>query len=134
MKKQTTGERIKLLRTEYRLTQAEFASIIKVSTLTISNIERGVTQTSYPETIKNIADKFGTTYEWISEGRGEMLPNGKLELTKQDNDQDPYRDYLVQKLEKDVTTWQEKYDQVWQMLTKFTTGDINFLTAVKETA
>lgn len=78
MKKQTLGERVKLLRKSYSLTQAEFAREIGKSQLTVGNLERGVSEEVQPETLNNIIKRFGVTREWLIDGKGEMEPIRKL--------------------------------------------------------
>jgi transcriptional regulator with XRE-family HTH domain len=77
MRKQTLGERVKLLREAYGLSQADFAREIGKSLLTVGNLERGVSKEVQPETINNIIKRFKTTREWLINGNGEMNPSGE---------------------------------------------------------
>jgi len=128
MKKQTIGDRVKLLRTTYRLTQADFASKVKMSLLTISNLERGVAQNPHPDTIGNIASAFGTTVEWLEEGANEMLPNGMVDISgKQELDSgSPWRDEAYQQIKQENA-------RLWEMVNNFMSGKINFLKPIEET-
>lgn len=81
MKKTTMGDRIRQLREDYSQTKADFAKTIGVAPLSVGNIERGVTQTFHTDTLNKIVSAYGTTREWLESGRGEMLPNGKKDIT-----------------------------------------------------
>lgn len=83
MKKQlqTIAERMVLLRSEYHLTVEKMGAIIGKSSMSINNIEKSVTKLPQESTIELIVNKFGTTREWLIYGIGEMLPNGKINLS-----------------------------------------------------
>jgi transcriptional regulator with XRE-family HTH domain len=117
MKKQTMGDRLRLLRTTYRLSQAKFASAVKLSGVAISNMETGVALNPYPSTLESIAKKFGTTHEWLTEGKGDMLPNGMVDLDeKSEVTTDPWKDALVTQLKSEADAWKQKYEQAWNRL------------------
>lgn len=122
------GDRLRLLRTAYRLSQAKFAAAVDLSGVAISNMETGVAQNPYPSTLSAIAKKFGTTYEWLQDGSGDMLPNGLVNLAPADEISDtPWRDEAYQVMKQENT-------RLWDMVNKFMNGEINFLHPVNETA
>jgi len=99
MKKETLGERVKLLRKAYGLSQSGFAQEINMSHIAIGNLERGLATNPQPDTIHSIVNKFGTTSEWLMEGKGEMLPKGVSILEqKEAPGQNIYQDTLYKEL------------------------------------
>lgn len=58
------GERIRILREAKNLTQQDLAKAINSTQQKISNYEKGPTEPDY-ETLKNIADFFGTTTDYL---------------------------------------------------------------------
>ncbi len=117
--KQTLGDRVKTLRGFYRLSQASFGAKIKLSYVALANIENGTTKTPHSETIQNMVTAYGTTHAWLEGGEGEMLPDGAVDLlVSQKPTDNPYKDYAIQRLEKEAATWQQKYNDLFSMLTK----------------
>lgn len=100
--KSTLGTRLKELRDEYRLSQTAFADRVGISYVAYANIERGVTEKPQESTLESIVKQFGTTYEWLQEGRGKMLPNGKVELLSEGSVFDPARDTLYKELKEQI--------------------------------
>jgi len=84
--KATLGKRVKELREAYRLSQTDFSAQIGISYVALGNIERGVTENPQSDTINKLISKFGTTYEWLFEGKGDMFPNGIRELNQEQLD------------------------------------------------
>ena len=68
----TLGERIKILRKSYKLSQARFAEPLGISYGYISNIENNKEIPS-DMIIRSITVHYNTTEEWIRSGRGNML-------------------------------------------------------------
>lgn len=68
----TLGERIKILRKSYKLSQTRFAEPLGISYGYISNIENNKEIPS-DMIIKSITVHYNTTEEWIRSGRGNML-------------------------------------------------------------
>lgn len=139
--KQSLGTRLKALREAYGLSQDDFGAMIGVTNMAINRIESGKTETPQSATLKKIEGTFDTTKEWLMTGKGQMLPNGlkDLEAAKANETANPYRDYAIQRLEKEVEreenaakTWQEKYDQLWEMFSQVTRA--NFPPPVRLTA
>lgn len=71
MEKQTIGERIRQIRRQIGLSQAEFGKRIGVSDPAISMAERGITNAS-DQTILSICREFGVNETWLRTGEGEM--------------------------------------------------------------
>lgn len=63
--------RIKQLRQDLGLTQADFASRISVSNVSVSLMERGERNPS-PQTIQLICQQFHVRRDWLVEGTGPM--------------------------------------------------------------
>lgn len=65
-----TGERIRALRKEKKLTLAEFADKIGLTAAAVSKIENGLS-TPYGSTVKAISGAFCVSEKWIMTGEGE---------------------------------------------------------------
>lgn len=63
------NERIKQIREEHGLSQAEFAKRINVSDAAVSKLESGKNNPS-KQTIKLICSEFHIQYQWLTEGTG----------------------------------------------------------------
>lgn len=72
------GKRIRDLRKEHGLTQAEFAKRIQVSQPAVGRYEAGE-RTPDIYIAMNIIDQFGCTLEWLALGRGKA-PTKKTDL------------------------------------------------------
>jgi transcriptional regulator with XRE-family HTH domain len=72
----TAGGRIKLLRKELNLTQAEFAKIISVSTSLITYMEQDKRSLN-DRYIKLIHDSFGVNVQWLKTGEGRIYEEEK---------------------------------------------------------
>jgi transcriptional regulator with XRE-family HTH domain len=72
----TASQRVKFLRKELNLTQAEFAKLISVSTSLITYIEQGK-RTLNDRYIKLICDSFGVSAQWIKTGEGNLYNEKK---------------------------------------------------------
>jgi transcriptional regulator with XRE-family HTH domain len=131
MAKQTIGDRIKLIRTDYKLTQAAMAEALDVSLLTVSNLERNVYEKPSTDTIKSLVDKFGTTTDWLEKEKGLKYPNGQLEFKKSGSQDLPWKDEAYQEVkgERDRLIQQVKFFQ-----DLIVSAGLNFLASVKETA
>lgn len=71
--REALGERIRQVRDRFDLSQRKLANIIRIHQSTIALFEKGrrPVKDLY---IKMICDEYGVNYEWLSTGRGEMLP------------------------------------------------------------
>lgn len=67
-----TGERVKSLRKELKLSQSEFGNILGVSKSAVSIIEKGSGSLS-ERNAKLICKEFNVDYFWLTEGTGEMF-------------------------------------------------------------
>ena len=65
------GERIRIVRKDKKLTQTEFGETIGLSTAGISLIEKGTSRAT-ERTIRDICREYSVSYEWLTEGTGEM--------------------------------------------------------------
>lgn len=66
------NERIKRVRKELKLTQAEFGKAIGISDAAVSKIESGI-NTPAENTIKLICATYHVNYLWLTEGEGPMM-------------------------------------------------------------
>lgn len=71
------SSRVKVLRRHYNLSLKQFSLRAGISHVAIFNIESGKTNRPHPTTLKSIISVYGTTYEWLYYGIGDMLPNGR---------------------------------------------------------
>lgn len=65
--------RIKTIRKEFKLSQAEFAQRLGVGQTAVSAMERGA-QNITDRTVNQIVSTFGVSEEWLRTGEGEMYP------------------------------------------------------------
>lgn len=66
------NERIKRIRKELKLTQAEFGKSLGISDAAVSKIESGI-NTPAENTIKLICATYHVNYLWLTEGEGPMM-------------------------------------------------------------
>jgi transcriptional regulator with XRE-family HTH domain len=66
------GERIKRIRKENKLSQVEFAGVLKISGQAVSKLENGTNNPS-DQTITLICSKFGVSEEWLRTGNGSIM-------------------------------------------------------------
>lgn len=136
------GDRLLELRTHYGIGQAELAALIKIDRLTVSNIERGVTKKFQKyDTINKIVSIFGTSKEWLEEGKGEMLPEGDKQLkpySEVTEESGSWKDEAwemaksqINKKDETIDRLSVAFDRLTEILSR---ADVNFLAPVKETA
>ena len=98
----TLGERIKILRKSYKLSQARFAEPLGISYGYISNIENNKEIPS-DMIIKSITVHYNTTEEWIRSGRGNMLaaalPLQDMVEKKESEEKDMNKEKMEENLE-----------------------------------
>lgn len=82
MKRTTFGERLKQLREENNLNQAEFAELVGVGKSMISKWETGITEPR-PTSIDKIAHAVGVKRQWLVHGTGDKT-YAETEKRKQD--------------------------------------------------
>jgi transcriptional regulator with XRE-family HTH domain len=142
-KQQTVGERLRTLRERYKgrgVTAKILSEAAGITPMQLNNLENDKVKTPSHDTLIKIASFLGSTVQWIETGKGEMLPEGEIEIKKPEGSTgDPYRDYAIQRLEREVEkeeqqakTWQEKYDQLWEMFSRVTAN--SFHRPVRRTA
>lgn len=104
MKTKTMGERLTLLRDEYGLTPERLAALLNITRVAVDNIEKGISQNPRGSTIDNIVTRLGTTHEWLLNGSGEMLPNGRVQINQPANTSmfDPATDTLYKELKEQI--------------------------------
>lgn len=69
------GERLKLLRIERKMTQAQLGSIFDVAQQTIGKWEKGVGASPDPETIVKIAEFFSVTTDYLLGRNDKVIDN-----------------------------------------------------------
>lgn len=69
----TTGERVKLIRTEAKMTLEKFGIVLGIGKTAVSKIERGENNLT-EQNIKAIAREFRVSEEWLKTGEGDMRP------------------------------------------------------------
>lgn len=74
------NERIREIRKEIKMSQANFGEILGVSRDVINNAEQGRFKTS-ELLIRNICYEFGVNYEWLTTGTGEKYSNNNILFT-----------------------------------------------------
>lgn len=135
--KETLGQRLKRLRDEYDLSQADFATNIGLKGhVGISKIENGETVDPRRTTLEKIAKVYGTTIDWLLHGKGEMLPSGKIEVIpiSEIEVENPWKDEAYLNLKNYVDSVVKERDNYWQMIQNFMEGKLTFLHPVKKTA
>ncbi|MBA3662740.1 MAG: helix-turn-helix transcriptional regulator [Bacteroidetes bacterium] len=125
-KKQTLGDRVRELRDHYRHSQITFGERVNLSHIAVGRIESGFTKNPQGDTINRIAEAYGTSVEWLMEGKGEMLPNGKEEAVKANKSFDPATDTLYKELKEQIAFYRD-------LLTQMAGGKRNFLQALNLT-
>jgi transcriptional regulator with XRE-family HTH domain len=105
MKKQekTIGQRLIILRESFSDTVEDFANRVGLTRGGIEKIERDGSVPRHT-TIKVICDATGCSETWLTEGNGEMFPDGKKELQiVSQATKEPWKDeaYLQLKQERD---------------------------------
>lgn len=117
--KQTVNERVKLLRTSLRLTQAEFASDLKISSSLVSKIEQGEEPSS--STIDAIINVFQVDEDWILHGKGELRYTKPVK-----REFDPATDTLYKEMKAQIIFYQN-------LLTQMAGGKASFPLALNKT-
>lgn len=119
MKSKTTlGSRVKSLRETYGLSQESFGRYINISYVAVANIEKEKTLNPHSDTMSGICSVYGTTMSWLEKEEGKMLPEGKRLLNVRQTVNDLYQDALYKELKQDKETWQQKYNELFQMFSK----------------
>ncbi len=111
-------ERLKILREELGLSQAQFAKKINIGSSTIASYERGV-RTPVSAILELICREFGVNKDWLLTGEGEMFKTSTLdeELTTLvgsllSDEEDSYKKRLINSLLKLSPTEWEKLEEL----------------------
>lgn len=73
---ETLGSRLQGLMIDYGLSPEKLAEIVEMSGVSIRSIVKGGSA-PYRNTVERLADALGSTYEYLMNGEGQRLPNGK---------------------------------------------------------
>ncbi len=120
----TVGLRIKELRAHYNIGVKEFGTRCDLSHVAVFHFENGRTTRPHKSSLQRIANAYGTTMEWLVYGNGEMLPNGKKDLSEEDTDYDAYwKDEAYTELKSKNLLLEKEVDRLWQMVSHFTSGE-----------
>jgi transcriptional regulator with XRE-family HTH domain len=119
--KNALNKRIMLLKSERRLTEAQFCTKAGISTGTFSNIR--LDKDVSGKTLESIIKAFNVNEDWLYTGKGEMY-NKAVEEAPGDT---PWRDEAYQSMK-------QENSRLWEMVNKFMNGEINFLLPASETA
>lgn len=123
--KTTPNQRLRQFREALNLSPTEMAAALKVSISLIQKSETGHMEVS-ERMAGQINQAFKLPKEWLLLGKGEMT----YSLPSKDN---PYENYAIQRLEKEVARWQSEYDDVKAML-KMTIQNLGKLDPINNTA
>ena len=120
----TVGLRIKELRAHYNIGVKEFGTRCDLSHVAVFHFENGRTTRPHKSSLQRIASAYGTTIEWLLFGTGEMLPNGKKDLSDDENNFDAYwKDEAYTELKSKNMLLEKEVDRLWQMVSHFTSGE-----------
>lgn len=111
------GERIKQLRTYYALSINDFAILCGISSTALFNIEKGKRHSMQASSINKLILTFGTTREWLLNGRGEMLPNGKVDIEEYSlmkNGMDRITTYFELKIRNEML--EKEVERLWSVV------------------
>ena len=117
MMKNSTGERIRALRTFYDLSVKEFATFCGLSHVAIFHIESGKTARPHKTSLVRMAAGFGTTVDWLLYGHDQMLPQGRKDLNLQSGAADQFwtkEAYLELKNRNQML--EKELERVWQVV------------------
>lgn len=88
----TLGQRLQVLLDAYDLSPEKAAAIVKMTGPSIRSMLKGESN-PYKSTVEKIAKSLGSTYDWLNDGEGQMLPNGKLDFDQSGEESpDPWKD------------------------------------------
>lgn len=135
---ETLSDRLQRLLDDYGVSPERLSPICNVSNVQIRAIASGTAPKPHRSTVEKIAKGLGTTADYLINGEGEPLPNGKRDLFDSTAvAESPWKDEAwtmakVQIREKDDTI--RLLSQSFDRLTKMMEGAGPFLYPVKETA
>lgn len=113
----TSAQRIRHLRLHYNLSVKEFAARCGLSHVAIFHLESGKTAKPHKNSLFRIASAFGTTVDWILQGKSEMLPHGRKELDNElGNEQFFWKNEAYLELKSKNQMLEKEVDRLWQMV------------------
>lgn len=114
------NERVRQLREALAISQTEMATHLDVSVSLISKIESSGIDPSV-KLLKKMSEKYGINQKWLLTGEGVLKVNLQEKSFKSEN---PYENYAIQRLELEAETWQQKYNDLFQLLNKVLSGNM----------
>lgn len=117
----TIGDRIKILRTHYNMSLREFATKCEVSYVIIHKYEARKKNHISVSTLYKIVNIFGTTIDWLVEGKGQMLPNGMNYKAVRENELfNFWQDEAFIQQEFRIETLEKEINRLWSIINHFT--------------
>lgn len=77
--KTTRGGRLQHLLDEYEISPEKLAGLVEMSGQAVRAIIKNESK-PYKSTIEKLASALGTSYDYLENGKGEALPDGKIKL------------------------------------------------------
>lgn len=115
------GDRIKILRTQYNMSLREFAAKCEVSYVIIHKYETRKKNHPNITTLYKIVNVFGTTIDWLVEGKGDMLPNGMNYKVVRENELfNFWQDEAFLQQESRIETLEKEINRLWGIINHFT--------------
>jgi transcriptional regulator with XRE-family HTH domain len=115
------GSRIKKLRIYYQLGIKEFGLRCGLSHVAIFHLENGKTNKPQRSSLQKMVECYGTTYEWLRYGKGNMLPSGRQvlneEALKQENVIWKNEAYIELKNKNELL--EKEVERLWQIVSHF---------------
>lgn len=88
---ETLGSRLQHLLDDYGLSPEKLAALVGMTGVSIRAITKDESK-PYRTTVDKIAEALGTTYDWLTNGVGEKLPNGKVSVSSNKSELDPWKE------------------------------------------
>ena len=118
------GSRLRELRHYYNLSLIQFASKAGLSHIAILNIESGETKRPRNISLKNIISAYGTSFEWLYYGIGDMLPYGLVVVDEIEGTEvirmKSCSNNNCAELEKKNKKMEKKIERLWQLINHLT--------------
>lgn len=140
MNEKTPNGRFKEIRLSFKpkLSQSQFAELLGISLATVQKIEQGEKLSDNVLTALEL--KLNVNAAYIVYGKGhhfydDKKPDVSEKLSAPKSSKDPYRDFALQHLEKEVEEWKAEYRWMKQLVTDLRNGiPLGKLRRVKDTA
>lgn len=122
-KNKLTGERIKRLRSHYKLSVLNFAKGCNVSNVTILKAESGGSISE--RSLVKIASGYGSSLEWLLFGLGEMFPSGPKEIPYEKIDEDRlWKEKTFKEMQHRGKLLEIEIEKLWEILTVVSKGSV----------